>query len=128
MIKLPTAMAFLLLSGCALPETNQPLSITHPANPDAPVAPPFTRANSVRFTSGDDEYDLQSKARGDGEKSPHAAHETKSPTDNGSDSEIVVYACSMHPEVVSTDPTARCPKCGMALEPRDQNQHEEKHP
>lgn len=30
----------------------------------------------------------------------------------------VVYACVMHPEVTSTDPGARCPKCGMKLQPR----------
>ena len=30
----------------------------------------------------------------------------------------VVYACPMHPEVTSTQPGQKCPKCGMALVPR----------
>ncbi len=30
----------------------------------------------------------------------------------------VVYACPMHPEVTATEPGHRCPKCGMALVPR----------
>ncbi|PHS23953.1 MAG: copper-translocating P-type ATPase [Methylophaga sp.] len=34
------------------------------------------------------------------------------------DSEII-YTCPMHPEVESTDPNSPCPKCGMALEPKD---------
>lgn len=127
MIKRQAAMAFLLLGGCALPEAMQPLSLAHPANPDAPVALPFSRANSVRFTSGDRGHDSQCKAQGDGEASPDSTHESKSPT-HGADMEKAVYACPMHPEVVSTDPAARCPKCGMALEPRHRDQHEEKHP
>lgn len=28
----------------------------------------------------------------------------------------VTYVCPMDPEVTSTDPNARCPKCGMRLE------------
>ncbi len=30
-----------------------------------------------------------------------------------------IYTCPMHPEIESTDPNAPCPKCGMALEPKD---------
>lgn len=29
-----------------------------------------------------------------------------------------VYACPMHPEVTSTEPGQKCPKCGMTLVPR----------
>jgi len=41
---------------------------------------------------------------------------TKSAT-NSVDSEII-YTCPMHPEIESTQ-AGSCPKCGMALEPRD---------
>lgn len=27
-----------------------------------------------------------------------------------------MYQCPMHPEVTSTDPSKRCPKCGMKLD------------
>ena len=41
------------------------------------------------------------------------------PIAKGSNDGEVIYTCPMHPEVESTDPNAPCPKCGMALEPRD---------
>ena len=42
---------------------------------------------------------------------PHAAPARTAPSSD-------VYTCPMHPEVVRDGPGA-CPKCGMALEPRD---------
>ncbi|MFH1514373.1 MAG: heavy metal-binding domain-containing protein [bacterium] len=30
-----------------------------------------------------------------------------------------MYACPMHPEERSTDPNAKCPKCGMTVKPVD---------
>ncbi len=41
------------------------------------------------------------------------------PIAKGSNDGEVIYTCPMHPEVESTDPTEPCPKCGMALEPKD---------
>ena len=37
------------------------------------------------------------------------------------------YICPMHPEVISDKPGA-CPKCGMALEPKEPEETEEKNP
>jgi hypothetical protein len=31
---------------------------------------------------------------------------------------VTAYACPMHPEVTSTQPGQKCPKCGMTLVPR----------
>jgi len=35
-----------------------------------------------------------------------------------------MYACPMHPEERSTDPNAKCPKCGMAMEKVDDDAEE----
>lgn len=37
---------------------------------------------------------------------------------DGSAPDAGAYYCPMHPEETSNDPSARCPKCGMKLEPR----------
>jgi hypothetical protein len=53
-----------------------------------------------------------------------SAEETPAMTASVTSAEIdaaaspVVYACPMHPEVTSTQPGQKCPKCGMALVPR----------
>jgi Cu+-exporting ATPase len=39
----------------------------------------------------------------------------------------VEYTCPMHPEIVRSEPGS-CPICGMALEPRTVNAHEEENP
>src|SRR3989338_7007102 len=41
--------------------------------------------------------------------------------------EAPLYTCPMHPEIISNRPGS-CPKCGMALEPKEVEETEEKNP
>lgn len=47
-------------------------------------------------------------------------HSTMQPSEMGTMASPAapVYVCPMHPEVTSSDSTARCPKCGMKLKAR----------
>jgi Cu(I)/Ag(I) efflux system membrane fusion protein len=49
---------------------------------------------------------------------PAAPAPAAAPTGNAAANPAHKYHCPMHPEVTSDDPNARCPKCGMKLEPR----------
>lgn len=54
----------------------------------------------------------------------HDKHETQVLTEP---KQGAVYTCPMHPEIVRSAPGA-CPKCGMALEPKEVESGEEKNP
>ena len=49
----------------------------------------------------------------------HEQNNVVLPTIKGVNNGEIIYTCPMHPEVELTDPNAPCPKCGMALEPKD---------
>ncbi len=87
---LPATPEALAANGIAADGTTAP---TRPANlhPNPPQAPPLDAAGGPTHH--------------DGAHAP-ATHPA------------VVYVCPMHPDVTSTDPAARCPKCGMRLEKR----------
>ena len=81
------------VTGCAGPSV-APVGVEHPANPDAPTAPPLARSNMLA---------LQNEASPPGAPVPAAAGAVK-------------YVCPMHPKVTSNAP-GKCPICGMALKP-----------
>lgn len=77
-------------------------------------APPGTVATGLAATRGDA-----------GAAMPHAhapaasAHDRHAPSATSEDAGAI-HACPMHPEVTSREPGAKCPKCGMALEKKEQ--------
>jgi Cu+-exporting ATPase len=49
----------------------------------------------------------------------HEQNNVVLPKTKGANDSEIIYTCPMHSEVESTDPSAACPKCGMALEPKN---------
>jgi hypothetical protein len=84
----------LALIGCA-GQSVGPVGVDHPANSDAPAAPPLARSNTLALQSDPEPSDPPAPASAAG---------------------AVAYACPMHPKVTSSVP-GKCPICGMALKP-----------
>ena len=88
---LPAVVAVALFQGCA--GSSQPTEVgrDHPANPDAAAAPVGPASQTLATSS-------------------HAGHGSAATMAAGA-----MYACPMHPDVTSTDPEAKCPKCQMKI-------------
>ena len=116
--------ASLLVAGCA---TTAPVVVgnDHPASADAMAAP--ARAPSQTLALEGDASTSGPPAMGaaaptgnmPGNMPGNMTGNMQSPSGAGTTrpaaGDQALYACPMHPEVTSTDPTARCPKCGMRI-------------
>ena len=112
MFKFAAALALFTILGCAAPEL-RPVSRDHPANPEATLSPASPRPNaltSVPASSGDSQ-DVSAQVHAVNHVGDHRKQPESQPATGA------VYACPMHPEVTSSDPETRCPKCRMKLEP-----------
>lgn len=112
MYKSAAALAFLTILGCAAPQP-RPLWLDHPANPEATPSPPSPRPNALTAVpaSSGASRDASLQSRAANHAGEHGEHGKSQPASDA------VFACPMHPEVKSSDLEARCPKCGMKLEP-----------
>ncbi len=139
-LSLAAPLAAGLLAACAtIAEPEIPKE--HPASPEAVEAPLPPRSRTLDLAASDPfptaparESKLPYAGHAPhGAPDPHAGHERpapgpppapeKPPAPAPGPGETapaprkkVTYTCPMHPEVVSDEP-ARCPKCGMKLEP-----------
>ncbi|MBD3377212.1 efflux RND transporter periplasmic adaptor subunit [candidate division KSB1 bacterium] len=68
--------------------------------------------------TGHDMQGAREKSMQDSAGHDHSGHDHVRATDM--DSSQALYACSMHPEFITSDPDARCPDCGMILTPVDE--------
>lgn len=129
-MRLTPWIAVLALAGCSATYQEPELTADHPASLDAPVVShsgqPATLdlsaadpvVPSAPATNGHEGHggatpapSPQGQAHGEG---PHAAPAPNRPAGSA------LYVCPMHPEVTSDKPGQRCPKCGMALVPREE--------
>ena len=102
---LHAGLSLALLVGCAGPVRDGPLGPDHPASPSAAEAPlpPPSQTLAVDTSAAPGTPGVASP------QAPHpAGHAASQPAG-------ALYACPMHPEVTSTNPNDRCPKCGMMI-------------
>jgi len=108
---LPISLLF-MMAGCAA-NASRPLSHDHPANPNAATSeisrPTALYAVPRSEAPRSDATDVRPSAQPD-------AHAHHPPPMTAPDSKPL-FRCPMHPDVTSSDPNAKCPKCGMSLEP-----------
>jgi hypothetical protein len=105
------ACAAVLLGGCAGGTAGTWPADDHPANPNATAAPLPAVSTTLSVASTQ-----PSQPAADADHT-HSHHEPAATAP--ADQNAAVYVCPHHPEVTSTDPNARCPKCHMKLVRKD---------
>lgn len=101
----------LLIASCAQP----PLEVgaNHPANPDATAAPASPPSTTLVIAQESSPAAPGGRAnRNAASPAPGGAHQHGSQAPTATQA---MYMCPMHPDVTSTDPDAKCPKCGMKI-------------
>lgn len=133
-----TAVGVALAAGCAAQREQAPLAQDHPANPQAAEAPLYPGSSTLAVSAsepppvgggagpagGMDQRGQGMDHRGHGA----AGSQMPAPIGPGTAQPMpattpatapalagTLYACPMHPEITSTNPNDRCPKCKMKI-------------
>src|SRR5687768_948741 len=126
---LVAAVAGMLLAGCATNPELPSLAEDHPANPQAAASPLPHPSQTLALDTSSPAPQQQPKPameQGGGAKPitdpgahHHHASESVRPKETATPAaaatSTATHICPMHPEVVSSDPNTRCPKCGMKV-------------
>jgi hypothetical protein len=97
-----------LLMGCAPRILPLNLPENHPASPSGVIAENYGHSTTLDVAASDPiarEDEMVSSRQEDSHGGPVSAEEK-----GGG-----LFACPMHPEITSSDPQKRCPKCGMKI-------------
>ena len=108
---LAAGCAALFLTGCEGRSGQSLPPDDHPASPHAAIAPSPDPSTTLAAAPGG-----QTRPEAASSAQPHSHdHGTAAPATAPADRTATVYVCPHHPEVTSTNPNDRCPKCNMKL-------------
>ena len=103
----------LLLSACSTQSAQLDLPLDHPANPLAPSSPPLAQSTTLDIVAAESREPAEADSpKLDSEHGKPASPKPAPKAPNGAP----LFACPMHPEVTSADPSALCPKCNMKID------------
>ncbi len=128
-MRLTALIAVFALVGCNATYRQPELTTAHPANPQAPVVASVRQTGTLDLSAADPVAPPVSAASAGHEG--HVAEPASAPRGQGhgegrhdapasEPAGTAIYECPVHSEVTSDKPGQRCPKCGMALVPREE--------
>lgn len=109
------AAVMALMGGCASHRGGWTPDREHPGHPEASAG---RAANGSVFASAIGPAPAESGGEMNHDHPGHPGAGEPPPPSIGETPKQAAYVCSMHPEVVSDEPS-RCPECGMKLVPTD---------
>jgi Cu+-exporting ATPase len=116
---LAAACSAFVLAGCA-GGSGQPLPADdHPASPRAATSPLPAPSSTLAVARAAQTRPATEAAASEPAQQHSHDHGAPAPATAPADQAAAVYVCPHHPEVTSTNPNDRCPKCHMKLVPKE---------
>jgi hypothetical protein len=113
---LAAACAAFVLGGCAGGSGQALVAEDHPASPTAATAPLPAQSATLAIAPATQTQPAAEAAASEPSRQQHSHdHGAPPPATAPADQAAAVYVCPHHPEVTSTNPNDRCPKCHMKL-------------